>query len=187
MRRTVAFQYRRSCHERNRGTPAADPLLSGMSEFPHDDVSSSAPGPRSTGGVEEPRRSRLRFTNFRFERTPSGRCSANVELEWLAGERVTGRADGIVSPLGDLRVAAEATIRALESFARGAFTLELIGVKTMRAFDANVVLVSVQANTNDGQRRLLGCHLSEDDLMRGAVIATLQATNRVLGNAIATR
>ena len=110
-----------------------------------------------------------------------------MELEWLAGERVTGRADGIVSPLGDLRVAAEATIRALESFARGSFTLELIGVKTMRAFDANVVMVSVQANTNDGQRRLLGCHLSEDDLMRGAVIATLQATNRVLGNAIATR
>lgn len=158
-----------------------------MSEFPHDDVSRSPSGPRSTGGVEEPRRSRLRFTNFRFERTPSGRCSANVELEWLAGERVTGRADGIVSPLGDLRVAAEATIRALESFARGSFTLELIGVKTMRAFDANVVMVSVQANTNDGQRRLLGCHLSEDDLMRGAVIATLQATNRVLGNAIATR
>lgn len=158
-----------------------------MSEFPHDDVSSSASGPRTTGGVDEPRRSRLRFTNFRFERTPSGRCSAHVELEWLAGERVTGRADGIVSPLGDLRVAAEATIRALEAFARGTFTLELIGVKTMRAFDANVVMVSVQANTNDGQRRLLGCHLSEDDLMRGAVVATLQATNRVLGNAIATR
>jgi hypothetical protein len=34
---------------------------------------------------------------------------------------------------------------------------------------------------------LLGCHLCEEDPLRGAVIATLQATNRVLGNAIATR
>jgi hypothetical protein len=158
-----------------------------MTEFPRDDAPSSDPGPRTSGGVEEVRRGRLRFSNFQFERTPSGRCSAHVELEWIDGETVTGRSDGIASPLGDLRVAAEATIRALEAFARGAFTLELIGVKTMRAFDANVVMVSVQANTNDGQRRLLGCHLSENELMRGAVIATLQATNRVLGNAIATR
>jgi hypothetical protein len=48
-------------------------------------------------------------------------------------------------------------------------------------------MVSVLANTPAGQRRLLGCHLSDEDLLRSAVVATLQATNRVLGNSIATR
>jgi hypothetical protein len=142
---------------------------------------------RAATGVEEPRRSRLRFTGFDFQRTPNGVCRAAVELEWVAGDSVRGHAEGVASPLGDLRVVAEAALRAIEAFSRGALRLELIGVKTMRAFDANVVMVSVMAHTDEGPRRLLGCHLSEDDPQRGTVIATLQATNRVLGNAIATR
>lgn len=154
---------------------------------PKDPTSDLASAPRSPAATEEARRGRLRFANFHFERTPNARCSAAVELEWMPGDSVVGRADGVASPLGDLRVAAEATIRAIETFVRGAATLELIGVKSMRAFDANIVMVSVLASTSDGQRRLLGCHLSEDDPLRGAVVAVLQATNRVLGNAIATR
>jgi hypothetical protein len=132
-------------------------------------------------------RSRLRFTHFEFERTQTARCSAKVELEWVPGETVTGRADGMASPMGDLRVAAEAAIRAIEKFCGDTATFELLGVKAMRAFDASVVMVSVLATTNEGQRRLLGCHLCDEDPLRGAVIATLQATNRLLGNAIATR
>ncbi len=140
-----------------------------------------------TAGVDEDRRTRLRFTGFRVDRTPTARCTAHVELEWNPGEPIVGRADGIANPLGDLRVVAEATLRAIENFASGRIHFELIGVKTLRAFDANVVMVSVLSRSADGERRLLGCHLSEDDLMRGTVVATLQATNRVLGNAIATR
>lgn len=142
---------------------------------------------QGTSAVDEPRRSRLRFTGLQFERTPSARCTAIVELEWTVGEVIRGQADGVASPMGDLRVVAEATLRAIESFTRGTVTLELIGVKTMRAFDANVVMVSVLSRGTDGERRLLGCHLSEDNVPRSTVIATLQATNRVLGNAIATR
>jgi hypothetical protein len=63
-----------------------------------------------------------------------------------------------------------------------------VGVKTMRAFDANIVIVSVLATHGGGpQQRLLGCHLAEDDPLRSAVVAVLHATNRVLGNFIATR
>jgi hypothetical protein len=133
------------------------------------------------------RRGRLRFSRFRFERTQTARCSAEVELEWMPGEVAVGRADGMASPQGDLRTAAEATIRAIEQFTRYAATFDLLGVKLMRAFDASVVMVSVQAQTGDGPRRLLGCHLSDDDPLRSVVVATLQATNRILGNAIATR
>ncbi len=158
-----------------------------MSDFSADETAQALAACRLSSGVEEPRRSRLRFTRLQVERTPNARCTAIVELEWVEGDVVTGRADGVASPLGDLRVVAEATLRAIEAFLRGAATMELIGVKTMRAFDANIVMVSVLANTPEGPRRLLGCNLSEEDVMRGTVIATLQATNRVLGNAIATR
>lgn len=136
------------------------------------------------------RRERLRFTRFSFERTPTARCSAEVELEYQPGDSVVGRAEGIAAPLGDVRLAAEATLRAIERFARGTLRFDLLGVKQMRAFDANVVIVSVLCVSGEGrdqERRLLGCHLADEDPLRGAVIATLQATNRMLGNAIATR
>lgn len=136
------------------------------------------------------RRERLRFTRFRFERLPTARCSAEVELEYQPGDAVVGRAEGVATPLGDVRLAAEATLRAIERFVRDSLRFDLLGVKQMRAFDANVVIVSVLCRTADGaepDRRLLGCHLAGDDPLRGAVIATLQATNRLLGNAIATR
>src|SRR6185436_17822704 len=81
------------------------------------------------------KRERLRFTNFVFHRAPSGTCRSEVELEWMEGE-------GVTSTLGDLRVAADASLRAIEQFSNGTLRFELVGVKTMRAFDANIVIVS---------------------------------------------
>lgn len=131
-------------------------------------------------------RSRLRFTDFIFRRASDGRCTAEVELEWTEGLRVRGSAAGQSSPTVDLRVAAEAALRAIEAFSEGAMAFDLIGTKAVRAFDANVVIVSVE-NRREGPRRLLGACLVEDDPCRGAVVAILSATNRVLGNFIATR
>jgi hypothetical protein len=131
-------------------------------------------------------RSRLRFTDFIFRRASDGRCTAEVELEWTEGVRVRGSAAGQSSPTVDLRVAAEAALRAIEAFSEGAMAFDLIGAKAVRAFDANVVIVSVE-NRREGPRRLLGACLVEDDPCRGAVVAVLSATNRVLGNFIATR
>jgi hypothetical protein len=159
-----------------------------MSPFVTDPDSNIAPGAaedRASGGAL--RRGRLRFTRFAFERTPTARCRAEVELEWQPGDSVIGSAEGVGSALGDVRLAAEATLRAIEAFSEGSLQFELIGVKQMRAFDANVVIVSVLYTEGASQRRLLGCHLADDDPLRGAVIATLQATNRLLGNAISTR
>ena len=56
----------------------------------------------------------------------------------------------------------------------------------MRAFDANVIIVSV-VNHGVGPKKLIGSCLVETDPTRGAVVAVLSATNRVLGNLIATR
>jgi hypothetical protein len=132
------------------------------------------------------KRERLRFTDFRFRRASDGRCTAEVELEWVEGHKVRGTASGQTSPTVDLRVAAEASLRAIETFSDSALAFELIGVKSIRVFDANVVIVSV-VNRHDGPQRLLGSCLVEDDPVRGAVIAVLNATNRMLGNFIATR
>lgn len=133
------------------------------------------------------KRERLRFSNFVFNRTPSGLCSCEVELEWLDGVRVVGKASGQSSPMGDLRIASEAVLRALEAFSGNALQFELVGVKLLRAFDANVVIVSVLVKRGEGPPRLLGAYLAEHDAIRGSVVAILNATNRVLGNFIATR
>ncbi len=133
------------------------------------------------------KRGRLRFTDFHLVRNPQGGCTVEVELEWTDGVRVTGRATGQSSEVVDLRIAAEAALKAIAIFSEGALDLELIGVKHVRAFDANVVIVAIANRKADGPQRLLGSALVESDPVHGSVIAVLGATNRVLGNFIATR
>jgi hypothetical protein len=132
------------------------------------------------------RRERVKFADFSFTRTPAGQCSAEVTLEW-DGSLYSGRSIGQSSPLGDFRVSAEAALRALDDLTRGSLQLELLGVKHIRAFDANLVLVSVSVRDNGQYTRLVGCYLAETDTRRGAAMAVLNATNRVLGNHISVR
>jgi hypothetical protein len=131
------------------------------------------------------RRERLRFADFRFTRTPDGRCHVEVALE-LEGTLVRGVGSGLSSAQVDLRVAAEAALQALETFTERTFGFELIGVKAVRAFDANVIIVSIGTRMGQAPRRLLGVALVEADQARGAVLSVLNATNRVLGNFIVT-
>jgi hypothetical protein len=143
---------------------------------------SDSPQTASAEGTgAEPRRERLRFAAFTFNRAPSGFCTADVTLEWHDGQRYRGRAEGICSQYADLRLAAEATLRALTLFLGDRAKVELVGVKGLRAFDANVVIVSVLARRDGKEQRLLGCHLADEDSLRSCVLATLQATNRLLG------
>ena len=133
------------------------------------------------------RQERLRFSNFSFDRTPAGRVTCQVTLEFGPGEQITGEVSGQASPAGDTRLGAEAALRALETFTDGTLTFELIGVKVVRAFDANIVITSLIQRGDDGPDRLLGCYLAEGDLVRGAALSVLNATNRVLANFILAR
>jgi hypothetical protein len=164
--------------------PTAPPALTLMASATPSHTNLMSPAALSQGQLK---RERLRFTNFRFVRTPSGLCTAEVELEWLDGVTVVGKASGQSSPMGDLRIAAEAALRALESFSGGAIEFELAGVKALRAFDANIVIVALGVRKGEGPQRLLGSYLAERDPVRAAVISVLNATNRLLGNFIATR
>ncbi len=133
------------------------------------------------------RQERLRFSDFAFERTRSGKVTCQVTLEFGVTAFTSGTIEGHTSPAGDIRLGAEAAIRALEIFTEGRLTFELIGVKIVRAFDANIVITSLIQHGDDGPERLLGCYLAEADHVRGAALSILNATNRVLGNFIQVR
>ena len=130
---------------------------------------------------------RLRFQEFSFERLPNGRCRARVVLSWVDGRQFIGESEGVVSQAGELRCSASATVRALERVAQPKVGFEILGVKAVRAFDATVVIVSLAARMDETLSRLVGSYLTEKDPARGAALAVLNATNRLLGNYVFAR
>jgi len=131
------------------------------------------------------KRERLRFESFTLEEFPNGRCRIRLQLEWEEGVVCTGEAEGIQTMEGELRTAALATLQALRSATGGSLTLSLIGVKAVRVFDTWVIIAAAHGK-NDGEAlRLTGSYTCEDDdVARGAVLALMNATNRVLGGLI---
>lgn len=130
---------------------------------------------------------RLRFQVFGFDRLPDGRCRARVQLAWTDGREFVGVAEGMTSQAGELRCSAEAAVQALTEAVRPGVELELLGVKAVRAFDATVVIVSLAVRSEGSSWRMVGSYLTETDPPRGAALAVLNATNRVLGNYVTTR
>ena len=136
-----------------------------------------------------PSQDRLRFAQFTLERLTNGRCRAKVDLTWRESERFSGDAEGLSSQAGELRCAADATVRALAQAVAGDVAFELLGVKAVRAFDATVVIVSLSVQQKDqpGPHRVVGSYLSDSEPARGAALAVLNATNRILGNRLFMR
>ena len=129
---------------------------------------------------------RLKFSEFDFDTLPDGRCRARVGLQ--LGDHISfeGSSEGLGSPTGELRCAAQAAVQALEQAVKGKVDLELLGVKSVRAFDSTVVIVSLACHEQESHRMVGSC-LSEGHHARGAVLAVLNATNRMLGNLVFTR
>lgn len=125
---------------------------------------------------------RLRFDAFTLERLPSGNCRARVELSWQGTQRWSGHADGLSTAAGELRCSAMACVEALHRATDSSIAFELLGVKAVRAFDATVVIVSLAAPGQASGQRMVGSCLSDEDVNRGAALAVLNATNRLLGN-----
>ncbi|NOT06685.1 MAG: hypothetical protein HOP28_00620 [Gemmatimonadales bacterium] len=122
---------------------------------------------------------RLKFAGFKIERLPTAECRARVTLMSLDGTKFEAEARGLTSETGELRCAAQAALLALaQAFREPAF--ELVGVKAVRAFDATVVIVSLGVPGQRGAPRVVGSYLTERDAPRGAALAVLNATNRLL-------
>ncbi len=130
---------------------------------------------------------RLRFAEFELQRLPNGRCRSRVLLTWQDTERFTGEAEGLTSQAGELRCAAQACVNALTQAVHDGVGFELLGVKAVRAFDANVVIVSLGLQGEGQGQRVVGSYLSDSDAARGAALAVLNATNRILGNKLFMR
>jgi hypothetical protein len=127
---------------------------------------------------------RLKFVSFEFDRFPNSRCRAQVALEHPGGGLFTGTSEAVGASASGLRCAALAALKALERAVTGAGRFELLGVKAIRVFDTNVVIVALSAKRDSRVHRLVGSYLAEENPERGAAIAVLNATNRFLGNSI---
>ena len=128
-------------------------------------------------------RERLRFVDFELRRLQNGRCRARVVLEWHPDEQFIGSAEELGSQAGELRCAAQAALGAIERAMASRVNFELLGVKAVRAFDSTVVIVSLTSREEATRTaRLVGSYITDDVSARGAALAVLNATNRVLGN-----
>ncbi|MEA2724802.1 MAG: hypothetical protein QOH59_2573 [Gemmatimonadales bacterium] len=136
----------------------------------------------------DPLPERLRFAEFTLDRLPNGRCRARVGLTWRDSEQFTGEGEGLASQAGELRCSAQACVIALgQAVKEGGLSFELLGVKAVRAFDATVVIVSLAVLGEGSGTRVVGSYLTEADTPRGAALAVLNATNRILGNRLFMR
>lgn len=130
-------------------------------------------------GVFARRRVRLEGVEHRSFPDSSYRCT--VALTWRDSRRVEGSGQEADTQQGRLRAAAEACLRAQEEATEGRLRLELGGVKAVRAFDAWVVIAQVRAVGEDQSYRLIGSvDIPGDHVAQGAVLAALDATNRIL-------
>jgi len=126
-------------------------------------------------------RQRLRFEGLTHESNPAGRCIVGVTLEWC-GHTHQGRAEGLETLQGRIKASSLAMLNAVMGAASRRMHLELLGVKAVRAFDGWVVITSLQAEAVGKSYRLLGSASCERDeeLLRAAALAVLDASNRVL-------
>lgn len=126
-------------------------------------------------------RGRLRFSEFEFDCAPDGSCVASIVLEWEAGERFRGWAEGTQTPQGELRCGATAAVAAANKASGGAITFSLAGVKAVRAFDSWVIIVAIRGKEEDQDHQLIGAYATPNDQSaRAAAMSVLDATNRVL-------
>ncbi len=123
---------------------------------------------------------RLRLVDCRVEHARGAVSRAVVEFDRPGdGDRIEGRKEGSTCPGGDLRLAALATMDAIQAATFGALRLELIGVKPIRAFDTNIVVVAAIAHHAGISTRVVGSAIADEDPLVGTARATLHAVNRL--------
>jgi hypothetical protein len=139
---------------------------------------------RATQDGSSESRHRVRLVSVDSAMEPHGLRRVRVTLEW-AGEQHEGEQVGEAAAPLALRTAANAALVALRKVAPDAPDVRLVGVKQIRAFDADVLVVALSSAVPP--RQLVGAVLVNDSPLRAAATAVLHALNRVLGNYISVR
>jgi hypothetical protein len=123
---------------------------------------------------------RARFDRTERFESADRQVRIRVVLEW-EGSSYYGDAVGEKGDAIELRTAASAALDALERMTGQTLAVRLVGVKQVRAFDAELTVVSLYRIGTPAQK-LLGSVLTGNDPHRSAAIAVLNALNRTLGN-----
>jgi D-alanyl-D-alanine dipeptidase len=128
-------------------------------------------------------RQRVRFMELKQTTQPDQQVAYTVRLEW-AGSEYTGTAVGEKGEAIELRTISAASLAAIAALVPHDVNVRLAGVKMMRAFDAEMVVVSLY-RPDDVPHNLVGAVVAGDDPRRAAATAVLAALNRLLGNYLA--
>jgi hypothetical protein len=127
--------------------------------------------------AEQPRRVRLGPVTATAR---EGGVEVEVVLEW--GERRVSR--GVVGESGEsleIRSAALATVDAVDALLGDDTGVRLIGTKLFRAFDADLLAVSLR-RPGPPPLHFVGAVRAGSDRHTAAAMAVLNALNRILGN-----
>lgn len=130
------------------------------------------------------RERRVKFEATERRENPDRSISIRTKLSW-DGELFESEAKGEKGDTIELRTTAQATLSAVEKVTGEPLNLRLVGVKHLRAFDGELVVVSIYGGP--GRKTLLGVVLAGTDPYRATAVAVLMALNRLLGNYLATR
>lgn len=131
-------------------------------------------------------RERVKFISVERSAERSGSfVRIRVSLEW-DGQLFTGEALGEAGELIELRTAAVAALHALERVRGEPLGIRLVGVKQVKAFDAELMVVALYRSDPTPQR-LVGSVATGNDPRRAAAVAVLNALNRILGNYLSIR
>ncbi|HSJ08651.1 MAG TPA: hypothetical protein VK928_02030 [Longimicrobiales bacterium] len=131
----------------------------------------------------EQRVQRVRFVSITRTIGADQLSTFTVTLEWR-GREYHGSATGERAEPIELRSAAAASLAALTGMVQGQVTLKLAGVKQVRAFDAELLVISLY-RPDVAPHNLVGAVVAGDDPRRSAALAVLSALNRLLGNYLA--
>lgn len=128
-------------------------------------------------------RQRVRFMELRRNIQPDQQIAYTVTLEW-AGSEYSGSVSGEKGDAVELRTISAAALTAIAALVPHDVKVRLAGVKMVRAFDAEMVVVSLY-RPDDEPHNLVGAVVAGDDPRRAAATAVLSALNRLLGNYLA--
>lgn len=128
---------------------------------------------------------RIKFSRLERIVERSGNVKIRVAMEWQGVVKI-GEASGESGDLLEQRTAAAASLAALESLAGESLGIKLVGVKHVRAFDEELMVVALYRPGPPSQR-LVGSVSIDNDPRRAAAVAVLNGLNRILGNYLNVR
>ena len=132
---------------------------------------------RKQGNRKSASPERVRYVDAGVQRQPGSRVRVSVEVAYA--DRVhTAEAEGIGTETIEMRLAAQATLEAIQTVTRTP-PFRFVGVKRMHAFDADVVLVALRDPDALGSR-YIGAAAVRTTHVAAAAAAVMDATNRVL-------